>query len=95
MQVPQARVATGKAASRTVRKRSHSLANVRLAVAAGDTTAQLAHELHAERRADRAKLLEELRKADRDFHIRIPVRDSLALKADLNLPWNQLRTIRR
>ena len=46
VRVSQSQVPTGKAAPRTVRKRSHSLANVRLALSAGDDTTQLAHEIH-------------------------------------------------
>ena len=84
---------TGKAALRTIRKRSHSLANVRLALSAGDDATQLAHEIHTCGRDERKKLIDEIRKADGNF--RISVEQSVALKADLNIPWNKLRVMRR
>lgn len=85
---------SGEAAPRTVRQRSQSLANVRLAVTAGDTTAQLSHELHSVEREDREKLLEEIKKTGK-FLIRVPVQVSLAMKADMGIPWNQIRLLRR
>ena len=95
VRVKQAQVPTGKAASRTIRKRSHSLANVRLALSAGDDTTKLAHELHACRREDRGKLLDEIRKVDGNFLVQVSVEKSVAMKADLNIPWNKLRIMRR
>lgn len=83
---------SSKAAPRTVRKRSTSLANVRVTVAGGDTTTQIAHELRARQRA---KLLDEVRIADGNFLVRVLPRDALVMKADLNIPWNKLRIIRR
>lgn len=62
---------------------------------AGDTTAQLAHELHSTERKEREALLDEIRKAEGNILIRVPVQSSLAFKADLNIPWNKLRMIRR
>lgn len=64
MQVRQAQVPSGEASPSTVRKRTQSLGHVRLAVTAGDSTTQLAHELHAAQARDREKLLEEIRKAE-------------------------------
>ena len=88
----QAEVPSGEAAPRTVRQRSQSLANVRLAMTAGDTTTQLGYEIA---RQDREKLLEDIKKAGGDILINVPAPTSLAMKADLNLPWNKLREIRR
>ena len=48
-----------------------------------------------QQREDREKLVEEIRKAGGKFHVRVPVQFTLAMKADLNLPWNKLRNIRR
>ena len=84
---------TGKAAPRTARKRSHSLANVCLALSAGDDTTQLAHEIHTSGRDERQKLIEEIRQVDGNF--RISVEQSVALKANLNIPWNKLRVMIR
>lgn len=91
----QAQIPTGQAASRTVRERSQSLTNVRFAISAGDTTTQLAHEVHASKRENRQELLDEIRKVDGNFLVRVPVQASLAMKADFNIPWNRLRDMRR
>ena len=53
---------------------------------------QLGHELRACDSADRKQVLEDLGGA---FHVKIPTESSLALKADLNIPWSKLRTLRR
>ena len=76
VRVRQARVPT---ASRTIRKRSHSLANVRTALSAGDDTSQFAHELHSfSRKAeDRQRLMEEMR------HVTCSVESSVAMKAEM------------
>lgn len=95
VQVRQAQVPTGKAAPRTVRQRTQSLENVRLTLTAGGTTTQLAHELQAKQREDRERLLEEVKQAGGNLIVRVPVQASLAMKADLNIPWNKLRIIRR
>ena len=84
---------TGKAAARTVRKRSHSFANIRLALSGGDDSTQLAHEIHACDQDKRKQLLEEIRQID--GNLRISVEQSVALKEDLNIPWNKLRVMRR
>ena len=94
MRVKQAQKWTGKAAPRTIRKRSHSLTNVRLAVSAGDSVTQLAHELHNCSRADRGEVLDELRRVDGYFLVQVHADTSLALKADLNIPWNRLRVMK-
>lgn len=94
MQVRHAQVPTGEAAPRTVRKRTQSLQNVRVTLTAGDSTAQLAHELKGKQREDREKLLEEMKRAGGNFHLQVPVQSSLAMKADLNIPWSKLRMIR-
>lgn len=34
--------------------------------------------------------MDEIRKVDGNFIVRVPVEASLAMKADLNIPWNKL-----
>ena len=92
VRVRQAQVPSGEAAPRTLRKRSHSLASVRFAVSAGDDTTQLAHEVHGCCQ-ERRKLIEEIRRAEGGF--RISVEQSVALKADLSIPWSKLRIMSR
>lgn len=53
-------VSTGEASPSTVRKRSQSLINVCLAVVFGDSTAQVAHELHLTQKRDRENILDEI-----------------------------------
>lgn len=91
----QAQVPTGKASQTTVRQRSQSLTNVRLSLSGGDSATQLAHEVYTSQREDRQQLLDEIRKVDGNFIVRVPVEASLAMKADLNIPWNKLRIMRR
>ena len=50
---------------------------------------QLGHELRACDYADRKQVLEDLGGA---FHVQIPTE---SLKADLNIPWSKLRTLKR
>lgn len=93
--VRQAQVPTEEAAPRTVRERSQSLETVRMTVSAGDSTAQLGHEVQRKQEADRERLVEAIRKAGDKFRVVVPVQFSLAMKADLNIPWNKLRNIKR
>ena len=93
VQVSQAQVPSGKAATRTIYKRSHSLANVRLVVSAGDDTTQLTHKIHTCSQDEREKLIEEIRRTEGSF--RISVEQSVALKADISIPWSKLRMIRK
>ena len=95
VRVKQAQKPTRKAAPRTVRKRSHSLASVRLAISAGDCCTQFAHKFHACSKEDRTEVLEELRQTAGNFLIQIPADTSLAFKAELNIPWNKLRVMKR
>lgn len=89
----QAHIPSGRAASRTVRQRSQSLSNFRQTVSAQDPASQLAHEVLSTPEEERKKLLEEIKRVD--FVIKVPVRTSLAMKADMSIPWNQLKLFRR
>lgn len=55
----------------------------------GDSCTQFSHELHT---CDHNKRLQELGDA---FQVQIFAESSLMVKADLNIPWNKLRTMRR
>ena len=59
-------------------------------VSGGSDVAQLAHEVQSLKSDDRRKIWEEM-----EFKIEIPALDGLALKADLCLPWNRMRTMKR
>ena len=60
-----------------------------------DSVAQLSHEVKSSTVEVRQKLLSELHTSEGTFHVTIPVSASLAMKADLNIPWNKLRIMRR
>ena len=63
-------MSSGKAAPRTIQKRSHSLASVRFAVSAGDDTTQLAHEVNNCSQKERRKLIQ-IRRAEGGFRISV------------------------
>ena len=58
---------------------------------------QILNEVKSSSPDVRQKLLAELQAGESDSacHIKIPVGASLAMKADLNIPWNKLQIIRR
>ena len=67
----------------------HCIINLRQLLSAGDTAKQ---GLRTSNPDERQMALEEL---EGTFCMHIPARMSLALKADLNIPWSKLRTMRR
>ena len=87
--VSQARVATSWASEQTKRRRSSRLDEVRHTISGGGEAAkeQLAHELGKE---GRQKMLRES-----NFSVELTTEESLAMKANLSLPWNKLRIMRR
>ena len=92
MQVKELRVSSGVAASRTLRKRSPILRQVRERVSGGESSVQLSHKVRASSLAARSKLLEEI---NGQVCVQIPPDSALALKADLCIPWTKLRVMRR
>ena len=73
VQASQAHVPSGKAASCTIQKQSHSLANLRLAISAGDDATQLAHEVYNRPQDERKRLIEEITRVDGDSDFSRPV----------------------
>lgn len=59
-------------------------------VSAGDARSQLQAEIRHLTKEERQRLL-----VDAGFTLDIPPGQGLAMKADLGIPWNKLRTIRR
>ena len=94
VQVNQPRVESAKASVRSLRRRSLVLRDVRQQVSAGDDSAQvqLSNEIKTSTRDVRSKLLQDLQGT---VCINVPTETSLAMKADLSIPWNTLRTMRR
>lgn len=63
---------------------------VRELVSCGDSPSQLRAEIRHLTKAEREKLLYE-----NGFTLEIPAEKGLAMKAELSIPWNKLRIIRR
>ena len=92
--IVQARVPSADVAQRTLRQRSKFLASIRQKVSGGgetSATVQLAHEI-SQNKDERDELL---REAGIAVPHEAPAAEVLAMKADLAIPWNRLRSIRR
>ncbi len=89
MQVPAGRVETSDVCAKTVRRRTKTLSLVREIASCGDSTSQLGEEITVLSNLERQSLLHQAQ-----LPISIPVKDSLAMKADLAMPWNKLRVLR-
>ena len=63
---------------------------VRDLVSADDSSTQLKEEIQHLNKDERQDLLQ-----NAGFTLEIPAEQGLAMKADLGLPWNKLRVIRR
>ena len=63
---------------------------VRDIASGGDSTTQLAAEIKSLSKAEREDLLQQA-----CLPIVIPPEHALAMKADLGIPWNKLRILRR
>ena len=90
MQVTDCRVASSKASVRTLKRRSETISKVRSLISGGDSTTQLAAEIQSPSQAERQELLQEAQ-----LPVVIPTHQALAMKADLEIPWNKLRILRR
>ena len=78
-------MSTAQASSKTIRRRSKEIALVRDTVSGGAGALQLEDEVAALSREQRQRLL-----TSEDFRVEISAEDSLAMKADLVLPWNKI-----
>ena len=90
MKVTSPQTQTSDSSPRTVRRRSHEMAQLRDVVSKGDSATQLQGEMKALTADERQQLMTEA-----NFSIDIPPEHGLAMKADLCLPWNKLRVLRR
>jgi hypothetical protein len=73
-----------------MKRRSDEIGRVRAITSGGDVQAQLAAELKCLTKAQREELLQEAQ-----LPVVIPTNHALAIKADLGIPWNKLRILRR
>ena len=87
MRVVSPRVSSSEASRSTVRRRSSEMSSVREAISGGSATIQLKDELKTLTDDERKQILQPV------CHI-IP-QETLAMKADLLIPWNKMRIMRR
>ena len=90
MKVAECRVPSSDASKRTVRRRNDNIGEVRSITSGGEALVQLASEIKSLNKEDREGLLLEAQ-----LPIVIPVDHALSMKADLGIPWNKLRILRR
>ena len=90
MPVTGCRVPSSDASSRTLKRRSDEIGRVRSIASGGDSTVQLQAEIKSLTKEERDELLYQAQ-----LPIVIPSDHALAMKADLGLPWNKLRILRR
>ena len=73
-----------------MKRRSNELSEIREKLSMGEAHIQLSHEIKKIPKEERVLLMKEA-----NFMVVIPPEQGLAMKADLNIPWNKLRTMRR
>jgi hypothetical protein len=83
--VTKAHVTSDESSARTKRRRSDEIEQHRSISSGGSSQTQLSDEISRLGKAEREQLLP-------NRPVRIPDLPSLALKADLHLPWNTLRS---
>ncbi len=81
---------TSDASDRTIARRNKTLDRVREIVSCGDSASQMKEEIKHLTKTERQELLH-----NAGFTLDIPAEQGLAMKADLGLPWNKLRILRR
>ena len=68
---------------------------MRKRVSGGDEASQIRDEIQMSAKEDQQQILDQLQRATGQFQVAISVQESLALKADLQIPWHKLRLMRR
>ena len=86
--VPTPRVTSDKASRRTRHRRTVTIQAVHEAISGGSSTAQFMDEARQRSLAERETIIEEPQGGTK---IVIPSSESLAMKADLILPWNKYK----
>ena len=82
-----------EATRKTTRSRTREVGDHRHLVSGGSDTCQLQDEVKACTPTEREAILSDL--AQGGHKVAIPSDQALAMKADLNIPWSKLRTVRR
>lgn len=73
-----------------MKRRTEVLRSVRDMISGSDNSAQLAAEVNCLTQSQREELLQQAQ-----LPLVIPLDHTLAMKADLAIPWSKLRTLRR
>ena len=84
------RISSSEASRRTLKRRTDDISRVRTIASGGESSAQLKAEIRFLTTEQREELLQQAQ-----LPVVIPTDHALAMKADLALPWNKLRVIRR
>lgn len=83
-------ISSSDASSRTFRRRSGEMEQLRSVASKGSNLVQLQAEMKSLSGDDRQTLLEDL-----EFKIQLPAMTVLAMKAKLSLPWKKMRAMNR
>ena len=89
MKVTSPQVESSQCTRKKVKRRSQELANIRDAISGGQSMTQLQSEVLM-LPTEKKQLMREV-----NFTINIPPECGLPMKADLSIPWNKLRVLRR
>ena len=84
------RISSSEVSRRTLKRRTDDISRVRNITSGGESSAQLKAEIRSLTTEQREELLQQAQ-----LPVVIPTDHALAMKADLALPWNKLRVIRR
>ena len=90
MPVTGCRVSSSAASKRTLKRRSDELSRLQSFTSCGDFSAQFQAEIRALSKEQQEDLLQGIH-----LPVVIPTEQALAMKADMAIPWNKLRVIRR
>ena len=91
VRVTTPRVDSQMASQRTRHRRSEEISSVRQVVSGGAHIEQLQDEVGILDKGERRQLLLQ----SKPLQVQMPVEEGLAMKADLGIPWNEMRTLRR
>lgn len=84
------RVPSSEASRRTLKRRTEEIGRFRSLSSGGDSVVQLRAEVKSLTEEEREELLQQA-----GLPVVIPCNHSLAMKADLGIPWSKLRLLRR
>lgn len=90
MRVTSSVIPSAACSRETIRRRSNELTHIRERLSMGDSAIQMSNELRQLPKEERAVIMKEAK-----FTIDVPPEQGLAMKTDLNIPWNKLRAMRR